>query len=138
MNSGWVEMSGGLLMRQDDFSWQGAVQGDTHFFLRRSKDKPDEISDALWGSTSDSDAAMLLASFVEKSGGLISSEPGQARLVFRSVFTRVEGAADGREQISRLLRIVDEACVRLGVHLQQATPSTDGPSTRVVCLFTDV
>ena len=138
MSAGWVQMPGGLLIRQDDFSWQGAVQGDTHFFLRRSKDSPDEITDALWGSTSDSDAAVLLALFVEKTGGLISSEPGQARLVFRSVFMRVVGAADGREKISRLLRIVDEACVRLGVHLQQATPSTDGPSMKVVCLFTDV
>lgn len=131
-------MPGGLLMRQDEFSWQGAAQGDTHFFLRRSKDKPDEITDALWGARSDSEAALLLASFVEMTGGLISSEPGQARIVFRSILTRPDGAADEREQISRLLRIVDEACVRLGVHLQQATPSKDGPTTRVVCHFTDV
>lgn len=138
MSSGWIEMPGGLLMRQDEFSWQGAVQGDTHFFLRRSKDRPDEFTDTLWGSVTDAEAAMLLASFVEQTGGLISREPGQARIVFRSVLTRLDGSADGKEQISRLLRIVDEACYRLGVHLQQATPSSDGPSTRVVCDFTDV
>ena len=137
MNSVWVETPDGLLMRQDDFSWQGAVQGDTHFFLRRSKDRPEEITDSLWGSASDSDAAVLLASFLENTGGLISREPGQARLVFRSVLTSVDGAVDGREQISRLLRIVDEASARMGVQLQQATPSTDGASTTVVCLFTD-
>ncbi len=138
MYSSWRELPCGLLMREDEYSWQGAVGDDTRFFLRRSKDNRDEITDALWGSVGDTRAAALLASFVEQAGGLASNEAGLARLVFRSVLTKSDGQNSDRVQISRLLRIVDEACVLLGVHLQQATPSPDGPSTRVLCEFTDV
>lgn len=135
MNFDWRALPGGLLLREDDFSWQGAVEGDEHFFLRRSKDAPDEITDAIFGSVNDAHAANLLAIFLRETGGLNPNDLGQSRLVFRSVLVQDDANGNAKEKVAQLRMIADEAIRWLGSQLIESSSRRDGTGTMLVCEF---
>ena len=70
----WNKQQSGLALREDEFSWQASFSGDGKFYLRRSKDRPDEITDLLFGVVQDDVAAELLAEFVDRTGSIHGSE----------------------------------------------------------------
>lgn len=66
----WQACGDLMLLREDEFSWQGAHPHDKRFFLRRSKQNPDHMTDVLLGSIGVLEAASILSQFWEATGGL--------------------------------------------------------------------
>lgn len=70
--SGWNKHTDILLLREDDFSWQGSHPKDKRVFLRRLKNDPSEVTDALFGSLDDSEAESMLTEFFRQTTGINS------------------------------------------------------------------
>lgn len=66
----WKPYGDNLMLREDEFSWQGAHPSDKRFFLRRSKNNPEHFTDLLVGSLEPSEVAMVLNQFLEVTGGI--------------------------------------------------------------------
>jgi hypothetical protein len=66
----WQAHGDTMLLREDEFSWQGAHPHDKRFFLRRSKQSPDHMTDVFLGSIGIPEAASILSQFWEATGGL--------------------------------------------------------------------
>ncbi|GAA6147755.1 hypothetical protein NBRC116586_08170 [Pseudooceanicola nitratireducens] len=74
MAYGWTYLKSGLGLREDEFSWQGSVESDPRFFLRRSKDEPEKVTDLLFGDLSDDAVEPLLVEFLRLSGGVVGRQ----------------------------------------------------------------
>jgi hypothetical protein len=109
MNLGWKARPSGLKLREDDFSWQGAVESEPRFFLRRSKDEPEKISDLLFGQLTDDVVELLLAEFMRKSGGISGS-----RLVFTGIGKRDDSHDATVAMFDRIAKIGTNAVVLAG------------------------
>ena len=83
MTYGWKLQKSGLVLREDEFSWQGSIKSDPGFFLRRSKEETEKVTDLLFGKLSDDVVEPLLAEFLRLSGGI-----GGKRLVFTNIGRR--------------------------------------------------
>ena len=128
MNFDWKHASDGLLLREDAFSWQGAFKDDERFFLRRSKDAPEEITDVLIGSVDEVRASNLLGAFLRATGGVSTPLIGRRRLLFRNVSTR-EDPDDKRDQLET---IIQAACMSLDQGFAKTKFCTDGANLTLV------
>ncbi len=109
MANGWTYQKSGLGLREDEFSWQGSVESDPRFFLRRSKDEPEKVTDLLFGELSDDTAEAMLAEFLRLSGGIRGK---------RLVFTRISRRGDSHDAtvatFDRVARVGTNAVVLSG------------------------
>jgi len=105
----WQTHSSGLRTREDDFSWQGALESDPQFFLRRSKDEPEKTTDVLFGQLTDEDIVPLFAEFLDVSGGIPSS-----RIVFASIGRIDESHDDTVATFDRVVKIGTDAAALVG------------------------
>lgn len=131
MNFDWKLASEGLLLREDAFSWQGAFKDDRRFFLRRSKDAPEEITDVLIGSVDEVRASNLLGAFLRATGGVSTPLIGVPRIVFRNVST----PDDPDDQRTRLEVLFKSACLSLKEGHPTMKVCADGRNLMFVCEF---
>lgn len=68
--SGWNALPNRLMLREDEFSWQGTVSNDRRFYLRRDKRDPSNVTDLLFGDLDDSQISPVFAEFIKQTGGL--------------------------------------------------------------------
>lgn len=99
--TGWNALTNRLLLREDEFSWQGTVSSDGRFYLRRDKRDPSNVTDLLFGDLGDSQISPVFAEFIKQTGGL-SSE----RLTFTAI-ARLDASHD--EVIAKYDRIKEIA-----------------------------
>jgi len=97
---GWTYQKNGLGLREDEFSWQGSVENDPRFFVRRSKDEPEKVTDLLFGKLSDDAVEPLLAEFLRLSGGISGK-----RLVFTSIGRRDDSHDATVATFGRVVRV---------------------------------
>lgn len=131
----WRSGGEGLLIREDEFSWQGAIESDQRFFLRRSKVRLVEVTDLLLGFLDDETAAKFLAVFVISSGGMHRADSGLFRLEFR--FPMKPGCTDYRsdDYFRRLAHIVDIFSAQLGLSTVKTSVSVAGRELIYACDF---
>lgn len=106
---GWQTQASGLKLREDAFSWQGAFEGDARFFLRRSKYRPQEFSDLLFGNLDDDHVERLLAEFIAATGGIVGE-----RLIFIAISVFDENHKQTVTIFDRTTRIGKNVAVLLG------------------------
>lgn len=128
MSFDWKLASEGLLLREDAFSWQGAFKDDKRFFLRRSKDVPEEITDVLIGSVDEVRASNLLGAFLRATGGVSTPLIGGRRLIFRNVST-CDDPDDKRDQLET---IIQAACMSLDQGYAKTKFCADGTNLTLV------
>lgn len=98
---GWTFLPSGLALREDSYSWQGSTQQDNHFFLRRSKDEPNVISDLLVGNMDDETVAAFFSEFLTKTGGLVI----ERAVIIDAIASRDDPKSDVVAGFDRLVRI---------------------------------
>lgn len=133
----WRSGGGGLLIREDEFSWQGAIESDQRFFLRRSKIRVFEVTDLLLGSVDDETAAKLLAVFVISTGGMHRADLGFFRLDFRFPVRSVCRKHRSDKYFRRLTHIVDVSSAQLGLSTQRTSVSVVGRELIYTCEFSE-
>ncbi len=117
----WEYQESGLGLRDDDFSWQGSVKGDPHFFLRRSKDEPDTVTDLLFGQLSDNTVEFLFAEFMSATGGIRGD-----RLTFSSIGQRSDNYDATVIRFDRIVKIGTNAAVQTGRIVKNCFLDQDG------------
>lgn len=131
MSFDWKLASEGLLLREDAFSWQGAFKDHERFFLRRSKDAPEEITDVLIGSVDEVCASNLLGTFLRATGGVSTPPLGGRRLLFRNLSTR-DDPDDKRDQLET---IIEAACMSLDQGYAKSKICTDSANLTLMFEF---
>lgn len=121
MAYGWAYQKGGLGLREDEFSWQGSVESDPRFFLRRSKDEPEKVTDLLFGDLSDDAVEPLLADFLHASGGV-----GGKRLVFTNIGRQGDSHDATVATFDRVAKVGKSAVILSGGLVQNSFLSQDG------------
>lgn len=99
-------------MREDEFSWQGSHDSDPRFFLRRSKDNPQEISDILLGNMARPEVVTLFAAFLDATNGVVNG-----KLLLSNVTSQNENHEQTVELFDQLTSIAAEALNQLGFSL---------------------
>ncbi|WP_138472169.1 hypothetical protein [Poseidonocella sp. HB161398] len=95
--SGWISLANGLMLREDEFSWQGSTAADTRFYLRRDKYDPKKITDLLFGSLENSGISKIFIEFIKQTGGL-----GAGQITFKAI-ARLDDSFD--EVVARYDRV---------------------------------
>ncbi len=126
----------GLLLCENDFSFQATIERDSGFFLCRSKDDPNEITNANWGSVDDAHATNLLSDFVMETGGFNTNRYGRVTLVFQLALAGDDLDKSLYEKKAWLLKNADAAGTKLGVRLQKSCTLRSGATSKVICEFT--
>ena len=90
MANGWTYQKSGLGLREDEFSWQGSVESDPRFFLRRSKDETEKVTDLLFGELSDDAVDPLAKVALDDGARHRADELGLCDLVVDAVDLRLE------------------------------------------------
>lgn len=121
MAFGWTYQKSGLGLREDDFSWQGSVEDDPRFFLRRSKDEPERVTDLLFGDLSDDAIEPLLAEFLRLSGGISGK-----RLTFTNIGHRDDCHDSTVAEFDRVARVGKNAAGLLGRSIRNSFLDQDG------------
>jgi hypothetical protein len=118
---GWTYQNSGLGLREDEFSWQGSIESDPRFFLRRSKDETEKVTDLLFGELSDDAVDPLLAEFLRLSGGI-----DEKRLVFTSISRRGDSHDVTVANFDRVAKIGTKVVVLLGGFVDNSFLDQDG------------
>ena len=128
--NGWSALPNGLMLREDEFSWQGSVSSGGRFYLRRDKSDPGKVTDFLFGDLDDRQIARVFAEFIKQTGGLLSE-----RLAFTAI-SRLDAARD--EVISkydRIRDIVGQSADILGLSISDSFLETSGREYLAIVVF---
>ncbi len=136
MSDNWRLLLSGLLLGENDFSFQATIKNDSGFLLRRGKHDSNEITDSRWGSIDDAHATSLLSDFVTQTGGFNTNKYGRVTLVFHLALAQDDADKSVYEKKARLLKIADAAGTKLGVSLQKSCTLRSGATSKVICAFT--
>lgn len=115
----WRKHTDILLIREDDFSWQGSHPEDNRVFLRRLKNDPSELTDTLLGSLEDGEAEAMLTEFFRQTAGISSH-----RLRLSSIGKLDDDNETVASTFDRIVAIIRASLLSLGVtstnaHLDQ-------------------
>lgn len=121
MTNGWTYQKSGLCLHEDEFSWQGNVEVDPRFFVRRSKNEPEKVTDLIFGQVSDDAVGPLLAEFLQLSGGIHGN-----RLVFCSIGRRDDSHDATVVAFDRVVRIGTNVLSMSGRSLKNSFLDQDG------------
>lgn len=99
----------GFRLRDDEFSWQGSLDGDVRFFLRRSKEKQDTVIELVFGQIPDKTVELLIAEFILATGGIRGD-----RLIFTSIGQRSNSHDATVASFDRIVKIGTNVAVLAG------------------------
>lgn len=120
MSFDWQPVGNSLLMRQDDWSWQGSVADDPMAYLRRAKEDERRITDANLSTLTHAEIAALLATFLRNSGGLQGTE---------LIFSAIRSCLSSTE----MEQTIREALEALGAKEVKVSMSVDVQDGELAC-----
>ena len=128
--NGWNELPNGLMLREDEFSWQGTVSSDGCFYVRRDKSDPSKVTDFLFGDLNDCQVSPVFAEFIKQTGGLLSE-----RLAFTAI-ARLDAGRDGViSKYDRIRDIVGQSAEILGLSISDSFLDTSGREYLAIVVF---
>jgi hypothetical protein len=128
--NGWNELPNGLLLREDEFSWQCTVVSGGRFYLRRDKSDPSKVTDFLFGDLDDRRISPVLAEFIKQTGGLLSE-----RLAFTAIARLDAGRDEVISKYDRIREIVGQSADILGLSISDSFLETSGREYLAIVVF---
>ncbi|MBU2888210.1 hypothetical protein [Celeribacter halophilus] len=128
--NGWNALPNGLMLREDEFSWQGAISSGGRFYLRRDKSDPSKITDFLFGALDDRQIARVFAEFIKQTGGLLSE-----RLAFTAIARLDAGRDEVISKYDRIRAIVGHSAEILGLSISDSFLETSGREYLAIVVF---